>query len=112
MNSRIFRVIHGSTRDSVFLSLGAMSHERSYAKQAQQLGILLALADDNLQLRAVALQTIRETTSRLKKENPIFNRRLFTQDIARTAFPADLQKESETLSLLLYGTQAPNEQVA
>ena len=87
-----------------------MSH-RKYKKQAQQLGILLALANDNPHLRAVAFHVIGETMAELKKKSLIFSGHLFAKEIARTVFPADPQREAELLSTLIE-TERKTERVA
>jgi hypothetical protein len=89
-----------------------MPKGQSYSKLAQQLGILLALADDDVHQRAVALHQIWGTMARLKKESPIFSCSLFARNIARTVFPADAQKQSETFALLLDRSDAKIGRVA
>jgi len=89
-----------------------MTCGQEYRKQAQHLGVLLALADGNPQQRSMVLDHIRETMVRLRRENPIFNARLFSRQIARTAFAEDSQKESNVLAQLLPDSAPDVEQVA
>src|ERR1700722_11967474 len=95
-NPRISNVICVYTALAVFPSLGAMPYGQSYRKQAYLRGVLLALADNNVHQRAVVLHEIRETTARLKRKSPIFAGRLFARLVARTAFPTNPEKESQT----------------
>jgi hypothetical protein len=90
-------VIRGYAAYAAFRSVSAMLCGQSYRKQAQLLGVLLALADNNVYQRAVVLHEIRETIARLKRKSPIFPIRLFERIVARTAFPAN----PETLAELL-----------
>jgi hypothetical protein len=89
-----------------------MTCGQEYRKQAQHLGVLLALADENLQQRTIVLDHIRETMARLKRENPIFNARLFSRQIVRTAFAEDSQKESDVLAQLFPESASDIERVA
>jgi hypothetical protein len=78
-----------------------MPNGQSYRKRAQLLGVLLALADNNVHQRGVLLHEIRETMAGLERKNPIFPRRLFARVVAQTAFPANAEKKSEVLTELL-----------
>ena len=89
-----------------------MPYGQRYRKQAQLFGVLLALVDNNVHQRAVLLYEIRETMARLKSRSPIFDKRLFARVVARTAFPKNPEKESETLVELLSNSEPKIERVA
>lgn len=111
-NSHISTVIRGYTPDALFHNFGAMPYGQSYRKQAQLLGVLLALADSNLHHRAVVLHEIRETIAGLKRKSPIFAPRLFARVVARTAFPANREKELDALAELVGDSEPKIERVA
>ena len=78
-----------------------MVDHHQYAKTARTFGLILNLVQDNHYGRELVLENVREAMAEFRKENSIFNPKLFAATVAQTAFPHDETRHPQLIVELL-----------
>ena len=90
------------TNCGYLLALGnsPMSKIFRFAKRARFFGTLLSIAEEDKRQRDYTLETMRSTMNTLQQSNPTFNRRMFVEIVAQSAYPTDPRKRLALLEEL------------